>query len=70
MVFLGRNSFAAAADTLVNLPQSVVTARTRLGLTAKAQATQIGIGADTLTRLEAGSVPTQTTILAILRWLA
>jgi transcriptional regulator with XRE-family HTH domain len=66
------NRWAEAEATLLDLPAALKTTRTRLGLTLKAAAAQIGVTTQTLSRLESGdtSNPTQTTILATLRWLA
>ena len=70
-VFLAAvNRYSAAADLILELPLLTVDARSRLGISTTVQAQQMGIAKTTLTNLEAGSNPTQSTILAVLRWLA
>ena len=62
--------YATAATVVARMAADLAAARTRLHLTVAAQAKQIGVTTTTLTRLYGGSVPTQTTVLAGLRWLA
>lgn len=62
--------YAGAVNLIARLPADLAAARLRLGLTVAAQAKQIGVTTSTLSRLTTGSVPTQTTIVAGLRWLA
>lgn len=69
VVLAAGNRYLAAADLIEKLPKLSADARANAGVTAKVQAKQIGITLATLTRLEAGSVPTQKTVLAVLRWL-
>lgn len=73
VVLLGsapRPDFTATAKLLTTLGARTSAARTRLNLSAATQAAQMGIGTDTLLRLEAGANSTRDTILAVLRWLA
>ena len=64
------NPYLAAADLIRTLPAQTKLARADLGITTKVQATQIGIGYTTLQRFENGSDPNQSTVLAVLAWLA
>jgi transcriptional regulator with XRE-family HTH domain len=71
MVLLGQPNYAAVADTIVALPRTVAATRASRKLDVKTAAKQAGMTATTFGKLETGaSVPTQTTILSALRWLA
>lgn len=66
-----RPNYADIADTILDLPNLLEDTRARLGITTTIQAKQLGIAKSTLTNLTGGvSTPTQTTIVAALRWLA
>ncbi len=61
---------AVAAELVTNLGTELLNTRMRRDLSIAEAAAQIGVGTDTLTKLEAGtSNPTRTTIVAALRWL-
>lgn len=70
MPLLAPSPYRLAADRIESLPADLGRARAEHGITAKAQAEAIGIGTDTLARVEAGANVTKTTIVACLRWLA
>lgn len=61
--------YTAAANTIRELPAAMRADREAKALTYTTQARLVGVGADTLQRLEAGSNPTQATILALLDYL-
>lgn len=58
-----------AAAVIRRLPQLMRDDRST-GVTVKQQALLVGVAADTLTRLDAGSNPTQATVLSCLDYLA
>lgn len=62
--------YATAAAAIRDLPAAMRADRDRHSWTIRQQATLVGVGVDTLTRLEQGSNPTQATILACLDHLA
>lgn len=69
-MMLAPSPYSQAADLVLSLGTLTAEARDRLTITPAVQAKRIGISLSTLTRLEAGSVPTRPTIVAVLRWLA
>lgn len=71
MVLLGQPNYAAVADLITRLPQTVATTRSLRGVSPATAAKQMGIARSTLSQFESGSnAPNQYTILAALRWLA
>jgi hypothetical protein len=69
---LGQPNYAAIADALVRLPSLVAAKRAGMKLDVKTAAEQAGLTATTFAKFETGvtAAPTQTTILAAIRWLA
>lgn len=72
MIFLAASypDYASAALIVSRIGQDLAVKQKTLGLTTKTLAKQLGVTTTTTTRLLAGGVPTQPTILAALRWLA
>lgn len=62
--------YTRAAELIRGLPVALRDDRTDHALTFTQQAKLVGVGADTLMRLDVGSNPTQTTLLACLDYLA
>lgn len=70
-MIVGTSSYNRWADTLANIgdvPAQVEAARVRLALSFADQATKIGIGVDTLSKL--GPTSARTTLEKCLLWLA
>lgn len=64
------NPDASAADRVEGIPAHLAAAQLEGSIPGPTLAKQIGITTTTLKRLYAGSNPTQSTIVACLRWLA
>lgn len=64
------NRVKDAAEVIRSLPVRMREDRATATLTVKQQALLVGVTADTLHRLNAGSNPTQATILSCLDYLA
>ena len=69
IVFVPSSPHGKAATTLRGLPDDVRADRERKELTPTQQAKLIGIGVDTLARVEAGGNSTRETLLACLDYL-
>lgn len=71
MVLLApRNPYATTAALIRGLPTAMRGDRELNALTITQQAKLVGVGADTLSRLDTGSNPTQATLLSVLDYLA
>lgn len=62
--------YVRAGELIRELPAALRDDRADKGLSFAQQAKLIGVGTDTLQRLDAGSNPTQTTLLACFDYLA